>query len=149
VKQPIVTDSTALIGLERINLLTILPQLFAPVITAPAVDKEFGLSFNWLIVETPTNEALINSLSSQLHLGEVETIVLAKERGSKILLDERKARAIARGLGLSVIGLIGILILAKQQSLIAKLTPVLDQLNANNFYMTDDLRREAIRLVGE
>lgn len=113
------------------------------------MDKEFGLSFNWLIVETPTNQTLIDSLSTQLHSGEVETIVLAKERGSKILLDERKARAIARGLGLSVIGLIGTLILAKQQSLIAKLTPVLDQLIANNFYMTDELRKEAIRLVGE
>lgn len=148
-KETIVTDSTGLIGLERVKLLHLLPQLYQRVIIAPAVRNECGLSFQWLEIETPKQQAHIQRLSSQLHVGEIETIALAIELNSKVLLDERLARAIAKRLGLSIIGLVGVLVIAKQQSLIQRLIPVLDDLQANNFYITEDLRNEAIRLVGE
>jgi predicted nucleic acid-binding protein len=149
VKEAIVTDSTCLIGLERINLLAILPQLFEPVIVPSAVANEFGGSFEWLIVEVPTDESLLTSLRLQIDLGEAETIALAYERASRVLLDDRQARTAARKLGLRIIGTVGMLVRAKRESIIPDLTAVLDQLEANNFYMSNDLRNEAVRLVGE
>ncbi len=116
-KEAIVTDSTCLIGLERINLLTILPQLFEPVIIPSAVAKEFGGSFEWLVVEVPTNVPLVTSLRLQIHLGEAQTIALAHERASRVLLDDRQARSAARRLGLSIVGTVGILVLAKRDQL--------------------------------
>ncbi len=47
----IIADSTCLIGLERIDKIDLLPQMYSQVIIPPQVQKEFGLSFAWLIVK--------------------------------------------------------------------------------------------------
>lgn len=57
--EPVVTDSTALIGLERIGRLDVLSALFEPVLVPPAVQREFGLSLPWLQVEVPGDEGLV------------------------------------------------------------------------------------------
>jgi len=149
VKAEIVTDSTCLIVLERIDLLDILPQLFEPVLVASTVAKEFGRSLQWLNVKIASDEQFVASLKSQMHSGEAETIALARERASRVLLDERRARHVARKLGLRIIGTVGVLLLAKHELIIPKVKPVLDRMKANGFYMTDDLRNDAIRLAGE
>jgi len=149
VKEAIVIDATCLIILERINQLKILPQLFQPVIISTGVAKEFGGSFEWLTVETPSDETLVRSLRLRLHLGEAETIALAYENGTRVLLDDLRARTIATKLGLRIIGTLGMLVLAKRESFIPNLTNVLEQLEDNGFYMSNDLRNEVIRLVGE
>jgi predicted nucleic acid-binding protein len=149
VKEAIVIDATCLIILDRINLLKILPQLFEPVIISPGVANEFGESFEWLTVETPSDESLVRSLRLRLHLGEAETIALAYEKATRVLLDDLRARTVAQKLGLRIIGTIGMLVLAKRESFIPSITHVLDQLEDNKFHMSDELRREAIRLVGE
>lgn len=41
---PAVTDSTCLIGLERIQRLDILPQIFSPVMVPLAVQVEVGIT---------------------------------------------------------------------------------------------------------
>ena len=43
-----VTNSTCLIGLERIGRLDILPQVFSTVTIPLAVQAEVGLSADWL-----------------------------------------------------------------------------------------------------
>ena len=45
-----VTNSTCLIGLERIGRLDILSQSFNTVFIPSAVEKELGRSVDWLIV---------------------------------------------------------------------------------------------------
>lgn len=39
-KEPVVTDSTCNIGLERIDCLDLLPVLFDPIAIPPEIDKE-------------------------------------------------------------------------------------------------------------
>jgi predicted nucleic acid-binding protein len=149
VKEPIVSDSTCLIGLERINLLTILPEVFETVTIPSRVEEEFGRSFPWLKVENPSDTSLIASLNSEIHLGEAQTIALAHAKSSLVLLDERRARSVARRLRLRMIGTIGTLIIAKQRRIIPKVGPVLDQLELKNFYIGDELKNEALRIAGE
>lgn len=148
-KQPIVADSTCLIGLERIGQLDLLFELFEPLVIPPEVDREFGLSFPWLKVETPANDALVKSLKLLLDQGEAEAIALGYEKEWRVLLDDRRARSVAKQMGLRIIGTVGALILAKQQSIIPALKPLLEQLEAGEFYVSQELIEEALRLVSE
>jgi uncharacterized protein len=149
VKEPIVVDSTCLIGLERINRLDILPELFAPIVAPPAVAREVGTSLSWLKVETPINSALVSALKMLLDDGEAEAIALASEGGYKIILDDRQARLVAKNLGVTVVGTIGILLQAKRSGIISSLKPLLEDLELNGFYLSSELKEEALRLAGE
>lgn len=148
-KEPIVADSTCLIGLERIGKLDILPKLFEPVTIPDEVEKEFGVSLSWLKTETPKNRALIFSLKISVDDGEAEAIALALEKDCKIILDDKQARSVAKRLGLEVIETVGLFIRAKQNKLIDLLEPILDDLDANGFRLSENLKAEALRIVGE
>lgn len=148
-KEPCVIDSTCLIGLERIGKLDVLPELFEPILIPDEVFNEFGSSFSWLNIETPTNLALINALKLSVDDGEAEAIALALEKNCKILSDDKQARSVAKKLGLQVIGTIGMLIQAKQSGLIDLLKPALEDLENNGFRMSEKLKSEALKIVGE
>ena len=148
-KKPIVADSTCLIGLERIDQLHILPALFEPVAVPPEVQREFGTSLPWLQVEAPANKALVASLKIHVDSGEAEAIALASERGWQVVLDDRRARYVAARLGVSLIGTVGVLVRAKGSGILASLSPLLDKLESNGFYISHSLKQEALRLVGE
>jgi uncharacterized protein len=56
-------------------------------------------------------------------------IVLALERqANELLIDERRGRREAAKLGIPIIGVLGILLIAKQRQLIPQIQPVLDTL---------------------
>jgi predicted nucleic acid-binding protein len=59
--------------------------------------------------------SLLKLLDSLLDLGESEAIVLALERKSKLIIDEKKGRKIAMVQGLDIIGLLGIVYLNIRQ----------------------------------
>lgn len=147
--EPVVVDSTCLIGLERIGQLDVLPALFDPVVVPPEVAREFGTPLPWLKVESPTNRAFIAALKLLLDDGEAEAIALASERGCKIILDDRQARSVGNSLGLSIIGTVGILLLAKRSGIIPAIKPLLDDLELNGFYLSSALKEAALRLAGE
>ena len=94
---------------------------------------------------------LLSLLKNELDHGEAEAIALAKEIKAKlILLDERDARRIAKSLGLTVLGTVGILIQAKHTGKIASLQATLDLLMSKaQFRISDSLYNLALRTVGE
>lgn len=108
-KEPVVADSTCLIGLERIDRLTLLPDLFEPVLIPPAVNQEFGRTLPWLQTKRPVNSALTLSLELVVDAGEAEAIALAYETEVLLVLDDRPARAVARHLEIRIVGTVGIL----------------------------------------
>lgn len=148
-REPAIADSTCLIGLERIGQLALLPALFEPLVVPPTVQEEFGVVVNWLMVQAPTNAALVNALRSAVDDGEAEALALAVEKGWRLVLDDRKARAWAKRLGVRVIGTAGILVRAKRQGLIPVVKPLLDALKATGFRMSEALEKETLRLAGE
>jgi predicted nucleic acid-binding protein len=149
VKEAAVVDSTCLIGLERIGRLDVLPALFNPILIPPEVEREFGTSLPWLSMEAPTDLALLSALKMLVDDGEAEAIALASQRDCRIVLDDRQARLVGTNLGLKVIGTVGVLVKAKLGGVISTLKPVLDDLEANGFYLSGALKEEALRLVGE
>lgn len=148
-KETVVSDSTCLIGLERVGELNILPALFDSVMIPPEVKGEFGGKLNCLKVENLTNNSLVAALEMVVDTGEAEAIALANEKNCLLISDDKQARAAAKRLSVKVIGTVGILIRAKQNGIISAVKPILDALEANEFRISSALREETLKIAGE
>ena len=145
-----VTNSTCLIGLERIEQLDILPQVFSTVTIPTAVQAEVGISADWLTIRTVQNLAVVATLKTQVDEGEAEAIALAMELGDVfVILDDRNARRIAEQLSLKVIGTVGMLLRAKQKGVITEIKPLLTALNQADFRISEAIVQNALRIAGE
>ena len=122
----VVSDTSPISNLLLINQLNLLKELFGEIIIPPMVNKEVlalqslgynisaYLSSNWIKIIKPLNTQLVKNLSEDLDDGEAEAIALAKEiKPDYLLIDERKAYRRAVELNLPVIGLMGVLLIAK------------------------------------
>lgn len=75
---------------------------------------------------------------------------LWKQPLTAVLIDETAGRRTARQLGLTTIGVAGILVRASQAPLLSAIAPVLKELEQKaNFWLAPDIRAEVLRLVGE
>ncbi len=145
-----VTNSTCLIGLERIERLDILPQVFDTVFAPPAVAKEVQVSVDWLSVQTVANPSVVTALRTQMDEGEAEAIALALELSDVLLiLDDKKARRVAQQMGMKVIGTVGMLLRAKRQGIITEVKPLFTKLTEVNFRISQGIIQEALWLSGE
>lgn len=84
-------------------------------------------------------------------LGEAEAIALTVEvQAEQVLIDERRGRLVAARLNLRYTGILGILVEAKSQGLIAEVKPLLDALvNEAGFWVAEPLYNSVLRLVNE
>lgn len=106
---------------------------------------------SWVKRRTVKNKQLVTSLHRDLDQGEAESITLALElRADLILLDERDGRNAARCLGLRVIGVLGILLEAKQTGLIETVLPHINALRQKaGFYLGEEVYRTFLALAKE
>ncbi|HED38617.1 MAG TPA: DUF3368 domain-containing protein [Ignavibacteria bacterium] len=149
-RDKIVTNSSCLIALDRINRLDILANSFKEIIIPPAVEKEVDLKLDWLSVKQIKNKVVIQILKTQIDDGESEAIALSLETDDVlVLLDDKKARRIAKQLGLEVIGTIGLILRAKKKGLVSEIKPILDDLQNVEFRIRDTLYNKALRLANE
>ncbi len=89
-------------------------------------------------------------LLSDLDRGEAEAIVLAQDLNAELLImDERLARRHAQRLGLTLTGVLGVLLKAKQQGLVPLVKPLIEQLRQGGIWLSDALVDEALKLAGE
>lgn len=136
-----IADTSALIALEKINLLNILCSIYGKILLPEAVLREFGTSppacHEVKHIESPLIKLLVSDLN--LGRGEAEVIALAKETGYRIIMDEQKGRSIARRLELHVTGTIGILLKAEKLNLIESAQKKMRELKGQGFYVSDAL----------
>ena len=145
-----VTNSTCLIGLERIGRLDLLPQVFSKVFAPSVVAAEVQISLSWLRIQSVQNIAVVATLKTQMDAGEAEAIALAMELPNVLLiLDDKKARRIAQQLNLKVIGTVGMLLRAKRQGVITEIKPLISALLQADFRISESIVKEALRLSGE
>ncbi len=147
--QVIVSDSTCLIGLERIQRLELLPALFDEVFVPPAVSREFGATFAWLRVRTPQDTAHVATLKLLVDEGEAEAIALAKELACEVILDDLQARKLAARQGVKCVGLLGLLLRAKAERRLEAIRPLIESLRHEHFFFSEALIAEALRLAKE
>ena len=121
----IVSDSTALIILFDLDRLELLENLFEVVYITPVILDEISIKYpivlpSFMRVEKLQDDELFNSLKILLDLGESEAIALAKEKNLSLIIDEKRGRKIAKGMGLKVIGLLGLVYLNAKKGFMTK-----------------------------
>jgi predicted nucleic acid-binding protein len=121
----IISDSTALIILFDLERMELLENLFEIVYITPIVLDEISVKYPVVLppfirVEKLKDNELFNSLKMLLDLGESEAIALAKEKNLSIIVDEKRGRKIAKGMGLKVIGLLGVVYLNVKKGFLSK-----------------------------
>ena len=144
----IVINASPLILLSKTDRLYLLNKLFDKVFIPSAVLQEIKaideaemevklseISFEQIEV---SNRIAIRGLLGRLHLGEVEVMVGALEKGvSTVVLDESSARNKAKQLGLEVTGTLGILLKAQKQGLIEDIFQEITKLKQAGMYLSD------------
>ena len=98
----IISDTSCLILLSKINKLNLLNQLFETILTTPDIAAEFGETLpSWIEIVNVTDILKQQILELQIDKVESSAIALALEiPESTLILDDNKARKIATKLGL-------------------------------------------------
>jgi predicted nucleic acid-binding protein len=159
----IVSDTSPISNLILIERLDILRELFSDVIVPPAVNTEIKAlkllgkdirefeTAEWIRVSKPADLHKVNSLKARLDEGEAEAITLALElKCDLLLMDERIGTRIAREEGLMTVGLVGVLIKAKEQNIIDAVRPILADLKTKaGFWLGENLERKIMEELNE
>lgn len=149
----VVSNTSALIALERVGQLDLLQQLYGNVVIPPAVAQEAAPRLvlpNWIMEHALTQPLDPLMLAASLGLGETEAIGLALElNADRVVLDDAPARRLAKSLGLPSIGTLGILLAAKRCRILPAVRPVLDALIRSGFYVAPKLYQRVLSDAGE
>ncbi|KIM11117.1 MAG: hypothetical protein KU38_06735 [Sulfurovum sp. FS08-3] len=120
----IVSDATTIITLLNINRIDVLSNLFGQVCIPQkvydevVVHEKIVIDSNFFITCKVEDQEFATLLGKSLDEGESEAIALAKERTLSLIIDEKKGRKIALGLGINIFGFVGLLILNYQSNLL-------------------------------
>ena len=151
----VVSDTSPLTALLTVGEENLLPKLFAEVVIPEAVQKELLRNHpnlpDWLRVASVQNTAQAAKYSQLVDAGEAEAIELARElHADRLLIDERKGRKLAVQEGVAVIGLLGVVLLAKRKEFIPSARLLLERLDREaGMYLAPDIREAALKTVGE
>jgi predicted nucleic acid-binding protein len=153
----VIVNSTPILALHEIGRLEILQEIFGGITIPDAVRREVTAKdnhtldgYDWIRVAEIADTSAKKVFTSALHDGEVEAILLAMENKAElIILDDKLARSHAKRLGLTVTGTAGVLLRAKSDGIIKEVAPVLNDIIQTDFYISDALYRNILRLAGE
>ena len=148
----IISNTSCLILLDNINALDILQKLYQNIYLTEEVAQEYGKPLEGRMhVVTVKDKNYLRILNTSVDLGEASTIALAlqMQEDNVMILDDLKARKLAKQLQLKFTGLLGILLKAKQQHIISSVTDIFTQLKKANFRVSEKLEKEVLRLAGE
>ena len=156
----VVSNTTPIISLLKLNRLEILQELYNEIIIPKAVyleiengkHKEYyqDLSkLSWIRIKKIQNKLSLKYFLD-LDAGEAEAIILATEIGADlIIIDERLGRFHAKHAELKVTGTIGILLKAKNIGIIKYIKPLLIELTEKDVWISKQLINEICKLSDE
>ena len=141
--------------------LDVLPSLYGRVVVPAEVVRELesGAALDDVAVQVRRTAGIdIRSPSSgispllagELDLGESAVIALAIELpGSTAVLDDLKARRVARRSGIPMTGSIGVLLYAKRLGKLASVAEAIKRIRARGAWLSDAVVERALELAGE
>jgi len=155
----IVADSSALIALAVCDGLDVILQVYDDLKIPEAVYAEI------VAPEKPYSDALGSFLSERvvqvdvsrwvvaaggLGRGEIEAMALYKRLSADVLLiDDHRARVVAEHNQIECIGVLGLLLVAKQRGKISTIAPYVHTLRQSSILYADDLLDKVLKLAGE
>lgn len=158
----IICNTSPITNLAAIGALDLLQKVYGTIHIPEAVFYEIVYkdggsagatevqNYSWIIKEKITNHKIYKLLYSMLDEGEAEVLTLALERNATgVLLDENNARLIAKQMSIPHVGLLGVLLEAKNQGHILEIKSYLDRLISNNFWLSKKVYLLALEKAGE
>lgn len=154
----LVADSGPLIALARLELLWLPARLerellvpgsvWTEVTRAPAPGElhlfQEALSSGWLTVLPGAEPTDARLASVQLDEGELAALSLALQRGAAVLIDELRGRTVAAQLGLTVVGTLGLLLLARERGLVGSMRPLVERLQRGGYFLSARLINQVL-----
>lgn len=160
--QKVVSNSSILIHLAKIDRLYLLKKFYNKIIIPEAVYKECFIEGNnredavlikkskWIEVNKIKDTRLARLLYTDLDKGEAEVIVLSIEISADFtLLDDYEARQKARLYGLKITGTLGVLLKAKYKREIKSLKDEIIKLKQTGFRISEQLEYKILKEAGE
>ena len=139
---PAISDTSPLIWLAKVGKITLLRDLFGEVIIPQevyieAVEKglQYGfadaqtikecINVGWIKISklTSKDQSILHKISEhapEIHSGETQAVVLAREMKLLLLMDESAGRAFAEAWGLKVKGTIYVIMSALRKGIISE-----------------------------
>jgi len=146
----VVPDTTCLIALSAMSRLDLLDELYDDVVVPDAVAQEFAEPLPQWAKPVHGDPLVIAALRESLGHGEAEVIAVAAQSADALaVLDDKRARATARAMGVRLTGTLGILLRAKREGRLPSMRAALDVLERAGFHMSSELRAKACKLAGE
>lgn len=156
----VISDTSVITNLIQLNHLMLLKDLFGNIIVPQKVFEELGKlpeqieiieKLDWIEIKQISDREHFDNLLKILDPGEAQAIVLALElKADALLIDEKKGRKIAQEYGITITGLLGVLIDAKSESLVHKVKPILDKLIFElGFRISPKLYQDILQKIGE
>ena len=151
----VISDTSPITALLQIEQVGLLPTLFDRVLIPPAVKEEllrFHASLpDYVAVRAIQDQRAAEVLSRELDRGEAEAIVLAEESQAEyLLMDEKHGRSVAEARGLRVVGLLGVLLMAKKAGRISSVGQLIAELESRaGFFVSDAVKHIVVKAAGE
>jgi uncharacterized protein len=154
----VVSDAGPLISLGRLDLLSVLPKVFAHVQVPTAVlDECMARPDN---ADAPRIRAAVDQrwltvcdavpiTRDGLDPGECAAIGRALQIGAGLLADDQAARLCAVELGIDIIGTLGVLVLAKRAGHLDAVKPLVDLLRAGGQRLSHAAVSQALAAADE
>jgi predicted nucleic acid-binding protein len=157
----VVSDSSPLIALASAGKLHLLHDLFGEVFVPGAVwaevlhgqrpGAEEIRAAAWIRMLAVASDSFLLALGQDVDPGEAEALLLASDLGADlVVVDERRARALAAFMGLRLTGTVGILLDAKQKGYLAEIRPVIEAMVERvRFRISPRMYRSSLAIAGE
>lgn len=146
----IVSDSSCLILFYKIGEFNLLKEVFGQLFITETVSEEFNKPLpDWVKVSSPDSN-FHKEILSIVDLGEATSISLALESESVLLIiDDLKGRRLAKQMGISITGSLGVLVMAKRKGYIKSVKPIIKAIEQTNFRISDKLINKVLESVDE
>lgn len=143
----VIADTSVLIIFEKLNHLHLLKDIYRKIYITPEIREEFGYPLpDWIEVTSQKDKKHQELLCAHIDMGEASAIALAMVHDNSLLLvDDFKARKIAKSLNLRFTGTLGVIDKAKSLGIIFEIKPLLEKLRETNFRIADNIIADLLR----
>lgn len=162
----VISDTTPIITLSKINRIDLLQKLFGTILIPEAVYNELTtnnkfqeeadtiINAEYIKVVNVNDAKSVELLrrATGLDLGESEAIIYSDDcRAELLLIDEVKGRRIAKQMGFSVMGTIGILMTAYDEKIISadEIRKYITVMKESGRHISDKLYEQLLEMIEE
>ena len=139
----VISNTSCLIILSNTGRLDLLRDIYGTILITDEVADEYGDPLpEWIVVTSVFDKEKTRLISSGLGIGESSTIALALEQSNSLMiLDDKKARRLAKEYELTFTGTLGVVVRAKDMGLVIDVQTIIDDFKKCGFWMPFDIEQ--------